>query len=181
MLSPIAPILPSSRSARELGQLAVEINDLVAFGSETRRAGETAHVDHVDSLDAELGQVRLHRGTQLLGTLGRDKAAVRSGRGADLADEHEVVGVRGQGLKDQPVGDAVAVEVSGIDVVDAELDGAAQYRDRDLTRRRRTVADAGQLHRAEADPGDGPTGELERAAGGGDGHGHSSEDVVEIR
>ena len=49
---------------------------------------------------------------------------------ADLADQGEVVRVGVQRLADERVGDVGPVELRGVDVVDAELDGAAQHGER---------------------------------------------------
>jgi site-specific DNA-cytosine methylase len=58
-----------------------------------------------------------------------------------------------QRLADQVVGDVGAVELRGVDVVDAELHGAAQDRTRAFgVARRAEDAGAGELHGAVADP-----------------------------
>ena len=75
---------------------------------------------------------------------------------ADLADQREVVRIRVQRLADEFVGHVRPVELRGVDVVDAELDGPAQHGDRLVV-----VAwwpedsGSGQLHRTETDAADG--------------------------
>ena len=70
---------------------------------------------------------------------------------ADLADDDEVVaGTGAERGPDAAVHLAVRVERRGVDVVDAELDGAAQQGDGVLGRRRLRL----ELHGAVADPGD---------------------------
>ena len=65
-----------------------------------------------------------------------------------------------QRLADQLIGDVGAVVLRGIDVVDAEFDGAPQHRHRLLVIVRRPEhTGAGQLHGAEADAVDGKVAE----------------------
>ncbi|GAA5062646.1 hypothetical protein GCM10023336_41150 [Streptomyces similanensis] len=92
--------------------------------------------------------------------------AGRVGFGADLAhDQHPVLGP--QRLADQLVDEAGAVELGGVHVVDAEFEQAAQQCDG----RAAVPAQAWQLHRAEADAGDGVGAE----AAGAPGAGHSGD------
>jgi hypothetical protein len=58
---------------------------------------------------------------------------------------------------------AGAVELRGVDVVDARGDGVAQQGERRVPSHRAVL----QLHRPEADAGDGATGQLGEAAGSG--------------
>ena len=61
-----------------------------------------------------------------------------------------------QALADQVVDDVRAVVLSGVDVVDAEFDGAPQHSTGAVRITRRAKhARTGELHRAEADAVDG--------------------------
>jgi len=80
-------------------------------------------------------------------------AALVVAKRADFGDQHETLGIGVQGLTNQLVGDIGPIELSRVDVVDAELDRAPQHRDRlrAITRRAHDTA-ARELHRAETDP-----------------------------
>ena len=92
----------------------------------------------------------------------------------DLRDEEQVVGVRVQRLVDQLVGHVGPVVLGGVDVVDAQLDRAAQHGDRRVAVPRRAEhAGTGELHGAEADPPDGPARE-----GTGEGEGVHPDDAT---
>jgi hypothetical protein len=68
----------------------------------------------------------------------------------DLGDDDEVAGIRVERLPDQPVGDVRAVEIAGVDVVDAGgVPGRAEH------------AGAGQLHGAVAEAADGAVAQWE--------------------
>ena len=125
-----------------------------------------AQVDRGQLVDAELAEVRLDVGAQFVGLRGRDPVALVVAAGADLADTSaRFVGVRVQRLADQFVGDVGAVELRGVDVVDAEFDGALQHGDRlVVVARRAEDAGSGQLHGAEADAVDGELAEWECAS-----------------
>ena len=74
-------------------------------------------------------------------------------RRTDLGDQHEILGVGVERLVDQLVGDVRAVELGGVDVVDAGVDGPAQHRERlGAIGRRSEHAGAGELHGAEPHP-----------------------------
>ena len=84
---------------------------------------------------------------------------------ADLRDEEQVLRVGVQGLVDELVGHVGPVVLGGVDVVDPQLDRAAQHGERRVAVPGRTQhARTGELHGAEADPTDGPASE--RAAEG---------------
>jgi hypothetical protein len=101
-------------------------------------------------------RVVLDAGPQLGGGLGRDPAALVVADGADLGDEHELVGVGVQRLADERVGDVGAVVLGGVDVVHAEVDGTPQHGDCGVVVTRGAEdARAGELHRAVADAVDG--------------------------
>src|SRR6185369_14895995 len=85
--------------------------------------------------------------------------------------EAQAFGVRVQRLADELVDDVRAVVLRGVDVVDAELDRAAQDGERGVAVARRAEdAAAGELHGAESDPADVVGAEL----GGGCRGGHAS-------
>ena len=152
-------ILPSSRSATISASWSS--NGTGSMPSGQLVVGHPAQVDRAELLDAERAEVVLDAGAQL-GRLSAP-AASRPGRrdGADLGDQHQVVGVRVQGLADQRVGDVGAVVLRGVDVVDAELDGPAEHGDRRVVVARRPEdAGAGELHGAEADASDGGRTEM---------------------
>ena len=74
-------------------------------------------------------------------------------RAPQLGNDHQICGVRVQGLPDDLVSDVRAVEVAGVDMVHARRDGLPE--DGDGTIRvlgRPPHAGAGQLHRAIAYP-----------------------------
>ncbi len=73
----------------------------------------------------------------------------------DLADQCQIGGVGVQCLVDEFVGDVGAVELRGVDVVDAQFDGPAQDGERLVPVARRTEhSGTGQLHGAETDASD---------------------------
>ena len=74
----------------KLGELAVEIDDLITGGEDPRRRVEAAQVDDVDPLGGERSEVRLHARAELLGSLCGDQVAVRTRLGADLGGEDEI-------------------------------------------------------------------------------------------
>ena len=82
-------------------------------------AEHAAQVDHLEHVEAEVAQVVVHRLGQLGGREGRQPGAVLAAPGADLGDDDEVVGIGMQRLADDLVGDVRAVEIAGVDVVDA--------------------------------------------------------------
>jgi hypothetical protein len=83
---------------------------------------------------------------------GRQPSAVVIAPGADLGDDDEIVGVRVQRLVNDLVGDVGAVEVAGVDVVDAVGNRLAQHRDCPIAVLRRAEhAWSGELHRPVAE------------------------------
>ena len=147
----------------QLGQLVVDVDELVALGDDAGGGVQAAQVDHVEPLDPERGQVGLDLGAQLLRALGRDQAAAGVPLRADLAHQGQVVGVGRQRGADERV--AVAVELRGVDVVDAGADRLPQHRQRRVPVRVPGL----ELHRAEADPGDHPPRQPRGAARSGGG------------
>ncbi len=78
-------------------------------------------------------------------------------------------------LADQLVGDVRPVELRGVDVVDAEFDGAAQDGERlRAVARRAEHARTGELHGAEADTSDLAAGERAHAAAPGTTRSHQA-------
>ena len=76
------------------------------------------------------------------------------GSGADLAHHQDaVLGL--ESFSDEAVDEAVAVEMRGVDVVDAQLGRTPQESDR----RAAVVMETLELHRAVADPRNGTAGE----------------------
>ena len=146
--TPMRSILPSSRSSASAPSWSSRA------GSTPARvvALEAAQVDQVHALDAERAEVLLDLRLEVGGLgAGQPGAGVVAGR-ADLGDEAQALGVGVQRLADQVVDDVGAVELRGVDVVDAELDGAAQHGARRVgVGRRPEDAGTGELHGAEAD------------------------------
>ena len=122
-----------------------------AFGG-SMDAEHAAQVDHVEHIEAEIAQIVVHRLSQLLGREGRNPRSVRAAPGADLGDDDEIVGIGMQRLADELIGDVRAVEVAGVDVIDAARDRLAQHGDRRLAVLRRPEhAGSGELHGAVAE------------------------------
>ncbi len=137
-----------------LGQLVLERHRRHALGQVV--VGHPAQVDRAEPLDPERAEVVLDTGPQVGGGLGGHPAALGVADGADLGDQHQVVGVGVQGLADQRVRDVGTVVLGGVDVVHAELDRPPEHGDRGVVVARRPEdARAGELHRAEADAVDG--------------------------
>ena len=96
------------------------------FGGAVRRE-HGPQVDDLENIEAEVAQVVVDRLRQLLGREGRVPGFVVPTPGADLGDDHEVVGVGRQRFADQLVRNVRPVEVAGVDVVDAALNRFAQH------------------------------------------------------
>ncbi|MNT70099.1 hypothetical protein D3C72_2084550 [compost metagenome] len=93
----------------------------------------------------------MHGARQHVGREGRVPRRVVAAHGSDLGHDHKIVRIRGQRLADQLVGDVGAVEIAGVDVVDAGGHGLAQDRKRGVAiLGRAEYAWAGQLHCAVA-------------------------------
>ena len=82
-----------------------------------------AEVDHRDLVQFEGPQVGLDPGPQLLGSLCADPLTLVVAGGADLGNQHELLGVGIERLVQKLVGHVGAVELRGVDVIDAGLDG----------------------------------------------------------
>ncbi len=128
-----------------------------------------AQVDDVEVVEPELADVLLDLGAQLL----RPRVLERAVAGAACAHfrgDDQLVGVRLQRRADQLVDRAGGQEVEGrgVDVVDAELDGAAQQGDgAGAVPGPLVPGHAGQAHRAVPDPVDGAVAEAPGARRGG--------------
>ena len=112
-------------------------------------------VHHVEVVAAELAQVLLDLAAQLVRRGERQPLAGRVATRPHLGHDDQLVGVRRQRGVDQLVGrpGRGEVERGGVDVVDAQLDGATQDPDGPVAPARGTAVEyaaAGQSHRAEA-------------------------------
>lgn len=137
-------------------QLVVDVHGLVAFGPQSRPGVETPEVDDRDLVDAEASEVVLDARPELLGSLGRTQRDWATGIRvrADLAHHQDaVLGL--ESFLDEAVDEAVAVEMRGVDVVDAQLGRTPQESDR----RAAVVMETLKLHRAVADSRNGTAGE----------------------
>jgi hypothetical protein len=141
--------------------------ELLRDGARLRRLeAADAQVHDIQRVESEAPQVVVDLLAQLGGRAGVRPAALLVAAGADLRDDVQVVGVRGESLADELVGDVRAVEVGCVDVVDAQLDGLAQHGDRRVVVLRRSEdAGARELHRAVADAGELDVGDAVAAAG----------------
>src|SRR5215472_3089688 len=85
-----------------------------------------AEVDDVEDLEAEVLEVLKHLGSQVRRFERWVPAAVWAAPGADLGDDAQVRRIRVQRFPDEFVDYAGPVEVTGVDVRDAKVDGFAQ-------------------------------------------------------
>ena len=112
-------------------------------------------VDGGQPVGAKGLQVLLDVGAQFVGFLCGVPVALLVTARADLADQSQVGRIRVERLADEFVGHIRAVELRGVDVVDAEVDGPAQDGERFIVVARRAEdARAGKLHGAVADATD---------------------------
>lgn len=113
------------------GELAVEQFAVdLARGAGIAVGAHHAQVHRREPVGAEGFQVLLDGGPQFGGLLCRQPGAGLVPAGTDLADEREALRIRMQGLADQLVGHVGAIELRGVDVVDAELHRASQHGER---------------------------------------------------
>ena len=120
-------------------------------------------------VQAEVAEVVVDGLLEEVGRGVHDPGAVVPAACADFGDEGEVVGVGMERLLDELVGDVGAVEVAGVDVVDAAGDGFAENGERRVRVLGGTEdVRAGELHGAVAHAvhGKGGAGEGEGAAEG---------------
>ena len=110
VLSPrcrISPCCCSSASASNCSR------DRARLGAVDAADPQVHHVEHVEP---EVPQVVVDLLAQLRGRAGVQPAAVLVAAGADLGDDVQVVGVRGERLADELVRDVGPVEVGRVDV-----------------------------------------------------------------
>ncbi len=118
-----------------------------------------AEVDDGEGVEAEVAEVVVDGAGELLCGDGGEPGGVAAAAGADLGDEEEVFGIGVESFLDELVGDVRAVEVAGVDVVDAEADGLAKHgKGGGVIARRTPDVRAGELHGAVAEAVDGGRG-----------------------
>lgn len=111
-----------------------------------------AQVDRGEPIDSQRAQVLLDICPQLGRGLRRHPPAVTGTSCTDLRHDREIVRVRVQRLADQLVRHIGAVELRGVDVIDAQLDRAAQDAQRLVTIARRPEhTRSRKLHRTVTD------------------------------
>jgi hypothetical protein len=141
--------------------------DSEGFGDElwsVAHGGMDAKVDDVQAVHAEVAQVVVDGVDELLARECAVPAFVVIAAGADLGDDDEAVAVGVERFADDLVDDVRAVEVGGVDVVDAAFDGFMQNGDGFVAVAGRAPdARAGELHSAVAHAvnGEGRAGECE--------------------
>ena len=77
----------------------------------------------------------MHRLGEFLGRKGGNPRSILAAPGADFGDDDEIVLIRMERFPNQLIGDVRAVEVAGVDVVDAGGEGFAQDGDGLVARR----------------------------------------------
>ena len=87
-------------------------------------------IDHLQHVEAEIAQIVVHRRRSVPRARRPGAMRLRAAPGADLGDDDEIVGIGMQRLADDLVGDVRAIEIAGVDVVDAARHRLAQHRDR---------------------------------------------------
>jgi len=118
-------------------------------------AAEHPQVHRGQPVGPQRRQVLFDVGAQLVGLLCGQPVGLVVALATDLADQRQIGGVGVQRFADEFVGDVRAVELRGVDVVDAEFDRAPEHRDGLLVIPRRAEdPGSGQLHGAEADAAD---------------------------
>src|SRR5580698_596425 len=110
-----------------------------------------AQVDDIEHIQTEVAQIVGHRFGEFLGRESREPRTVCAAPGSDFGHDYQIIGVRMQGLANQPIGDVRAVKVAGVDVVRATCDRFTQHRKRSIWVPRPTeYARACELHGAVA-------------------------------
>ncbi len=107
------------RSARTLKGSAME-------ASRGRSTVPTRRLTTSRASTREVAEVVVDGGDEVVFAEGVGPALVGRALCADFGDEDEVAGVRVERVADELVDDVRAVEVAGVDVVDAGFDGGAQ-------------------------------------------------------
>src|SRR5690606_10641636 len=120
----------------------------------------------------EIAKIVLDGTAQFVARIGGQPFGLVVAPRADLGDDDEVVRVRMQGFANDAVGDVRAVEIAGVDVVDAARHRLAQHGYGFGTVPGRTVdAGSGQLHGAVAEATDPAVAESEGSGFFDVGHG----------
>jgi hypothetical protein len=78
-----------------------------------------AKVHHVENIPPEIAEIVVDGLREFLGRQSRIPRAVRAASRADLGDDDKVVGLGMQRFADQLIGNVRAVEIAGVDVVQA--------------------------------------------------------------
>ncbi len=84
-----------------------------------------AEIDDIEGIYCQVAQVIVGALGQALGGEVGEPGFVLAAPGAELGDQDEILGVGVDGFAEDLVGDVGAVEVAGVDVVDAVFDGFA--------------------------------------------------------
>src|SRR6185312_9555013 len=130
-----------------------------AFGGAVH-VEHAAKVDDIEHVEPEIAQVVVHRLREFLRGHGGKPRSVGASARADLSDDDEIVRIGMQRLADDLIGDVRAVEIAGVDVIDAGGDRFAQHGAGGLgVLGRSKYAGAGELHGAVAEPAHGAVGE----------------------
>ena len=170
--------VPDQAVLLQLSQRAEGLADrigAVAFGGHPK-------VHHVQRVQAQVIQVLLDLGPEAGRVERRMPAAVLAPARPDLGDDAQVGRIGVQGFPDQLVDHERPVEVTGVDVGDAEIHGGAQHRDGlvAVTGRPEDAA-PGELHGTEPHAGDDEVvGQRESSAGNAVSHLHSSRREVPV-
>ncbi|MNL24489.1 hypothetical protein D3C87_1459240 [compost metagenome] len=123
-----------------------------------------AEVADVDDVEAEIAEVVVDGGGKLLLRHGRQPFGIRAASCRNLGDDGEIVRIGMQRFTDDLIGDMRTVEIAGVDMIDAGLDGGTQNGDSGSAILRRSEdARAGKLHCTVADALDRMAAHLERA------------------
>jgi len=127
-------------------------------------SGKTAHpeIDDIEGIEAEIAQIVLDALDQIFSRTVENPGAIVATASADLGDEGEVFRVRMQGFLNELVRYVRTVEVAGVNVVDAGIDGLVQNGDGfgAITGWAENVG-TGELHGAVADAVNGECGSRE--------------------
>lgn len=160
----ISPCLCSSASA-------VKGASIDPFGRPVVASHDDPQIDDVERRDAEVPQVVVDRAREVGRGERRVPRGIVAAHGADLGHDHQPVGIGMERLVDELVGDVGAVEIAGVDVIDAPRHRLAQHGERTLAIPRRTEdTRPRELHRAIAQAFHGSVAETEGVEGGGSGH-----------
>jgi hypothetical protein len=117
--------MPDQALALQVGQNRQLFLDR-AFGR-TMNAEHEAHVDHVQHVQPQIAQIVMHRAGQFGRRHRLVPGRVFPASGAQLGDDHQVIGVGVQRFLDDLVGDMRAIEIAGVDMVDAAGHRFAQH------------------------------------------------------